>query len=165
MDVQPIDGFDEDAEAPESVEVYAPSFRRVPAIKCSAKSSRTGQPCGKWAVRGSNVCGTHGGSAPQVRAAARRRLQALAPFATSVLAELASGVAVDPSTGVPVAVPPGVRQRAAAELLKMSGAGAPQELDLAVSEGAPRPDLDTVLDAAITQALASRGIEVPGAGS
>jgi len=43
--------------------------------QCTAKSSRTGQRCRKAAIRGGTVCLTHGGSAPQVREAARRRLQ------------------------------------------------------------------------------------------
>lgn len=34
---------------------------------CTAKSSRTGKPCKKRAIKGHTVCGTHGGSAPQVK--------------------------------------------------------------------------------------------------
>lgn len=45
-----------------------------PPVKCGARSSRTGKPCQKWAVRGATVCASHGGRAPQVMAAARRRL-------------------------------------------------------------------------------------------
>lgn len=41
---------------------------------CSARSSRTGKPCKKRAVRGATVCASHGGRAPQVIAAAQRRL-------------------------------------------------------------------------------------------
>lgn len=77
----------------------------------------------------------------------------LAPFAVAVLAELADGYATDPSTGVLVAVPPAVRAGAAAELLKMSGTGAAQEIDLPVTD-APNPDLNT----AIMKALACRGL-------
>lgn len=47
---------------------------RLPwARKCSARCS-DGSPCGAWAIRGGTVCKVHGGSAPQVRAAAARRL-------------------------------------------------------------------------------------------
>lgn len=41
------------------------------------RSLRTdGEPCERWAIAGGTVCPAHGGSAPQVKAAARRRLQA-----------------------------------------------------------------------------------------
>ena len=36
--------------------------------------NRAGQPCGKHPMKGTTVCNIHGGSAPQVRAAARVRL-------------------------------------------------------------------------------------------
>lgn len=42
--------------------------------RCTATSKHTGQRCGAWAVGGTHVCRMHGGAAPQVRAAARRRL-------------------------------------------------------------------------------------------
>lgn len=41
--------------------------------KCTGLKT-DGQPCTRWAVRGGNVCATHGGSEPATRAAARRRL-------------------------------------------------------------------------------------------
>ena len=46
-----------------------------PDRQCTAKSTRSGNRCKKYAVRGATVCGTHGGSAPQVRDAARRRTE------------------------------------------------------------------------------------------
>lgn len=47
---------------------------------CSAVSSQTGEPCRKPPIRGASVCASHGGSAPQVRDAARRRmLEAVEP--------------------------------------------------------------------------------------
>lgn len=43
------------------------------ARKC--KGTRTnGQPCGNWAMNGSTVCHSHGGRAPQVKAAAAARM-------------------------------------------------------------------------------------------
>lgn len=43
--------------------------------RCTATSSRTGARCKKRPIDGGTVCATHGGSAPQVRAAADRRVQ------------------------------------------------------------------------------------------
>ena len=42
--------------------------------RCTAHSSRTGQPCKKAAITGMKVCRSHGGGAPQVREAARLRM-------------------------------------------------------------------------------------------
>jgi len=42
--------------------------------RCSAHSSRTGERCRQWAIKGGKVCPAHGGRAPQVAAAARRRV-------------------------------------------------------------------------------------------
>lgn len=42
--------------------------------RCTAKANRTGERCELWAMQGTTVCQIHGGRAPQVKAAARRRL-------------------------------------------------------------------------------------------
>lgn len=42
--------------------------------RCTAHT-KTGPQCRNWAIPGGNVCRLHGGRAPQVQAAARRRLQ------------------------------------------------------------------------------------------
>jgi len=55
---------------------------------CTARSSRTGQPCRQYAIRGGRVCVAHGGLAPQVIAKAEDRLRALVQPAISGLAEL-----------------------------------------------------------------------------
>jgi hypothetical protein len=47
--------------------------RRPDKKRCSARSSRTGDPCKLWAIRGGTVCNKHGGRAPQVKAAAEAR--------------------------------------------------------------------------------------------
>jgi hypothetical protein len=47
----------------------------IPNQRCRAKNRR-GEPCKAWCVRGAVVCIAHGGGAPQVRAAAQRRLTA-----------------------------------------------------------------------------------------
>lgn len=43
--------------------------------RCTAKSSRTGERCRNRPMKGTTVCHTHGGLAPQTRAAAERRQQ------------------------------------------------------------------------------------------
>lgn len=42
--------------------------------QCTARKSATGERCKAWAIRGGNVCVTHGGAAPQVRKKAEERL-------------------------------------------------------------------------------------------
>lgn len=42
--------------------------------RCTARSSRTGEQCRKYAVKGGIVCGTHRGRAPQVNRAAAERV-------------------------------------------------------------------------------------------
>jgi hypothetical protein len=62
----------------------------IPAVRCTARK-QNGQPCKAMAARGANVCRVHGGSAPQVRAAAQRRLQQ----AADVLVQRLLGFALD----------------------------------------------------------------------
>lgn len=50
-----------------------PKGTRRPKPKCTARRSTDGSPCGKWPMKGQLVCETHGGRAPQNRAAAERR--------------------------------------------------------------------------------------------
>lgn len=42
--------------------------------RCTAHSSRTGNPCKMWAMRGGTVCSKHGGRAPRVKAKAQQRV-------------------------------------------------------------------------------------------
>lgn len=43
--------------------------------RCHAHAKKTGKPCGRGPVPGGTVCSMHGGKAPQVKAAAERRLE------------------------------------------------------------------------------------------
>lgn len=52
--------------------------------QCTA-TNRDGVRCGRWAVLGAYVCASHGGGAPQVMHAAKRRLQALVDPAMEAL--------------------------------------------------------------------------------
>jgi hypothetical protein len=58
------------------------------AVQCKAHA-RSGAQCGKPAEPGARVCRFHGGRAPQVLAAARRRLLMAADPATARLIEIA----------------------------------------------------------------------------
>jgi hypothetical protein len=60
--------------------------------RCHARSNRTGKQCRRWGVRGTEppVCRSHGGAAPQVKAAAERRL------AEREVREIALQLDVDP---------------------------------------------------------------------
>src|SRR5205809_3311974 len=60
------------------------------AIRCTAMSKRTGQRCGLARIPGTTVCAKHGGAAPQVRAAAARRV------AEQKVRKLAMKLDVDP---------------------------------------------------------------------
>ena len=44
-----------------------------PREKCKARRT-DGEPCGRFPTRGADVCRSHGGGAPQVRAAAAERV-------------------------------------------------------------------------------------------
>jgi hypothetical protein len=51
------------------------------AVRCHGHRG-DGSPCKRWSIRGGFVCPSHGGHAPQVRAAARRRLLEIAAYRT-----------------------------------------------------------------------------------
>lgn len=71
----------------------------LPAVRCTARR-QDGQACRAMAARGANVCRVHGGSAPQVKAAAKRRLEQ----AADVLVERLLGFALDGKVADPVAL-------------------------------------------------------------
>ncbi len=83
-------------------------------MTCKAKRSN-GQPCGAHAIRGGTVCVAHGGGAPQVRDAARRRLLELVDPAIGVLAR-----AVRPRRSK-AWEPSATELRAVAEILNRTG--------------------------------------------
>lgn len=62
---------------------------RDPRLCAAHLSDGSGRLCGRWAIRGGNVCPMHGASAPQVREAARRRLLEAADPAAAELVRLA----------------------------------------------------------------------------
>jgi hypothetical protein len=57
--------------------LWTPPARLRLRVRCTAHRT-DGAPCKAWAIRGGRVCAAHGGRAPQVRDAARRRLESAA---------------------------------------------------------------------------------------
>jgi hypothetical protein len=53
----------------------AGTFRAADGERRCSAHNRSGEQCRKWAIKGGSVCGTHGGSTPQVKDAAVRRVQ------------------------------------------------------------------------------------------
>lgn len=62
--------------------------------QCIATSRRSGERCKRPALVGATVCSKHGGSAPQVKAAAARRVEAMK--ASAALARIGQRVDADP---------------------------------------------------------------------
>lgn len=50
--------------------------------RCTARSRRQGGQCRAYAIKGGSICVAHGGRAPQVKAAAKRRLAVAAALKT-----------------------------------------------------------------------------------
>lgn len=94
------------------------------------------------------MCPTHGGSAPQVKAAAQRRILELAPLAISTLVSVMRDSENDSA-----------RVAASRTILQSGGLDAPKQHEVEVTVGADNP----ALDAAIAHALAVRGL-APGSG-
>lgn len=113
----------------------------VPSQRCHAKRTNGVTPCKSWAIVGATVCRKHGGGAPQVREAARKRILAFAPIAVQQLQQLATG-----------AMSEAVRARAAIDLLDRAGLKAPEEHVVV-----PASDTNAALDEALLRALAARG--------
>ena len=51
--------------------------------QCTATAKSTGERCQRYAIKGSNVCQVHGGSAPQVKKKAQERLDEMADKTTA----------------------------------------------------------------------------------
>lgn len=119
-----------------------------PARICTA-TNRKGEPCRKTAIRGGNVCATHGGSTPQVKRAARVRLE----MAADRMAKELLGIATDEDTPMPV------RLAAIKDALDRAGVSAKTAVELEVTA---KP-FENVLDAVLTggaraESRAARGI-------
>lgn len=93
----------------------------IPAVRCTARR-QDGQPCKAMAARGANVCRVHGGSAPQVRNAAKRRLEQ----AADVLVQRLLGFAIDGD------VPDAVALAAIRDALDRAGLSAKTQVEVEV---------------------------------
>ena len=100
---------------------WKPSMKEpIPVVQCSGitkNGARAGQRCGKWAVRGTTVCRSHGAQLPLVREAAkevvenaRLRLIGMADDAVDALEDLVAFGTQDQ-----------IRLAAAKEILDRSG--------------------------------------------
>lgn len=129
------------------------SKKVVPPTKCTAHSSRTGEPCKKWAIAGHHVCSTHGGSAPQVREAARKRFLALVDDAIYGIEKLAGvgghGLAAENEA---------VQLRALQDLLDRAGLKVTDKLEVTETQ-VTNEDLDARILSALRERNGNRSDE------
>lgn len=121
-----VESVDPEAESSKAAPVEGPvdktwSDGRTPARTCSAHRSN-GQPCRRAAINGGTVCATHGGRSPQVKRAARVRLEMAADRMAKELLGIAS--ADD--------APPAVKLAAIRDALDRAGLGAKTAVEVEV---------------------------------
>lgn len=109
--------------APKDAREVATEFK-TGGTRCTARSTRTGEPCKRPAMLGGNVCRSHGGNAPQVKAKAQRRLQQ----AADALVQRLLGMALDGDT------PDHVALAAIRDALDRAGLGAKQAVEVEVTK-------------------------------
>ena len=101
--------------------------------RCTARSKRTGEPCKRFAIAGGNVCPMHGGAAPQTKAAAQERIQAMVSPALSRIRQLMDGAESD-----------SVKLQACRDVLDRAGLAGAQVLQHQGPAGAPLLDIASV---------------------
>lgn len=97
--------------------------RKASGNVCTARRTN-GQPCSNFAITGANVCRTHGGAAPQVRAKAQVRILMASDLAASKLIELMSNPKVDDR----------VKLAAAKDLLDRANLAGTQNVQIGVAQ-------------------------------
>lgn len=89
-----------------------------PERQCSANKHGTDDRCKAWAIQGGTICVYHGGKAPQVRDAAKRRLLEMADPALAALSKIVTSSESD-----------AVKLQAAKDILDRCGLGAVQKIE------------------------------------
>lgn len=113
--------------------------------QCRAHSSRTGERCGKYAIRGAPTCRSHGSAAGHVRRAARLRLAALTDPAIDVLTKhLVPGRTT---------VRPELQLRAAVEVLNRAGLRNIEEAVVGLDQTSPSGLFSCLTDAEVETLL------------
>lgn len=124
---------------------FKPTVRKpIPSVRCSAMTrGGNGKRCGRWAIRGGNVCPIHGGKAKQnkekaqaVVEAARLRVLGLADDAVDVIYNLLT------ADGVPSAI----KLKAAQDVLDRIGVKAAQEVSVEVVQRNPAEEVQKRLE-------------------
>lgn len=133
-----------------------PSMESIPPVRCRAKSSRTGEACRNYAIVGGKVCHFHGGAAPQVKEAARRRIESMVPDALQGIAMLAGMPHLDPDTGEVIHIPGSmkdeVRLRALQDILDRAGLKGTEKLEI-TEQHVDNETLDSLIEAAMQARL------------
>lgn len=111
---------------------------------CTAKVAGTNRRCRAFAIAGGNVCVYHGGKAPQVRAAAQRRLLEAVDPALAELVKLAR-----------TADSESVRLQAVRDILDRAGLGASTKIEADVTHFDGNSQLDRAIDEMLA-AMAAR---------
>lgn len=122
---------------------------RQPARPCSARRTN-GEPCRRAAINGGNVCGTHGGRSPQVKAKARVRLE----MAADRMAQELLGIATDDNA------PAAVKLAAIRDALDRAGLGAKTAVSVELGPTKPYEALltDMLMGGSRAESRAARGV-------
>lgn len=102
------------------------SFGTLESRRCKARSSQTGEPCKRWALRGATVCTSHGAKAPQVAFKAEERIQALVPLALARIEALIDQADMD-----------SIRLAAAKDIMDRAGHKPTEKRQLSGPDGGP----------------------------
>lgn len=119
---------DEGSKKPKRQRYGAPPPKGLEARKasgnvCTARRTN-GQPCSNFAITGANVCRTHGGAAPQVRAKAQVRILMASDLAASKLIEMLSSPKVADN----------IKLAAAKDLLDRANLAGTQNIEVGVTK-------------------------------
>lgn len=122
--------------------------------QCTATAKASGNQCQRLAIIGGTVCHVHGGSAPQVKAAARRRLLELLDPALAALTDVLMMRHSDTDDPTKVAA---VKLRAVKEVLDRLGIDEPKQIEVitldTIEREIARLEAELAEEAAIQEAV------------